>query len=431
MITDSRMKRPLRFCMITTFYPPYNFGGDGIAVQRLSNELALRGHLVDVIHCIDTYRLGALGAPLPSEGYPDHPNITVHGLKSPFGMLSPLATHQTGFPLLKSGRIRSILRKGFDVIHFHNISLVGGPKILELGEAIKLYTMHDYWLVCPTHALFRFNRVPCTQATYCSLCTLVYKRPPQWWRYSGLMETAIKNIDAFIAPSLTSQRKHEQMGLNARIEHIPNFVSLTDAALPDQWESPEETPYFLFVGRLEKLKGLHTLIPLFQHYNKAQLWIAGTGAEEPELRNLSGGSVNIRFLGHQSGPRLQTLYRRAVAVIYPAINFQTGLTPTGGGLGAPLVVMEAFSQQTPVIVSNIGRIPALIEQIGGGVAYSTGQDLITAMDRLLADPAHRRELGVRGYDAYRKNWTPDAYLARYFDLIGDIKASRKPSPCAH
>jgi glycosyltransferase involved in cell wall biosynthesis len=191
------------------------------------------------------------------------------------------------------------------------------------------------------------------------------------------------------------------------------------------------TPYFLFVGRLEKLKGLHTLIPLFQHYNKAQLWIAGTGAEEPELRNLSGGSVNIRFLGHQSGPRLQTLYRRAVAVIYPAINFQTGLTPTGGGLGAPLVVMEAFSQQTPVIVSNIGRIPALIEQIGGGVAYSTGQDLITAMDRLLADPAHRRELGVRGYDAYRKNWTPDAYLARYFDLIGDIKASRKPSPCAH
>ncbi len=32
--------RPLRFCMITTFYPPYSFGGDAVYVHRLSNELA-------------------------------------------------------------------------------------------------------------------------------------------------------------------------------------------------------------------------------------------------------------------------------------------------------------------------------------------------------------------------------------------------------
>jgi glycosyltransferase involved in cell wall biosynthesis len=167
------MDRPLRFCMITTFYPPYNFGGDGILVQRLSNELALRGHRVDVIHCVDTYRLEA---PLPSKGYQDHPNVTVHGLKSPLGVLSPLATHQSGFPLLKSRRIQAILKTGFDVIHYHNISLVGGPKILEYGEAIKLYTMHDYWLVCPTHALFRFNRAPCPRPTYCFLYGRIQSR---------------------------------------------------------------------------------------------------------------------------------------------------------------------------------------------------------------------------------------------------------------
>jgi glycosyltransferase involved in cell wall biosynthesis len=39
--------------------------------------------------------------------------------------------------------------------------------------------------------------------------------------------------------------------------------------------SPE--PYFLFVGRLEKIKGLQTLIPVFRDYNKARLLIAGTG----------------------------------------------------------------------------------------------------------------------------------------------------------
>ncbi|MGH7835592.1 MAG: hypothetical protein ACREQK_18255 [Candidatus Binatia bacterium] len=40
------MNRRLRSCMITTFYPPYNFGGDGIFVHQLSNELARRDHQV-------------------------------------------------------------------------------------------------------------------------------------------------------------------------------------------------------------------------------------------------------------------------------------------------------------------------------------------------------------------------------------------------
>jgi len=63
MKVTGMISRPLRFCMITTFYPPYNFGGDGVFVQRLSNELARRGHSVEVIHCVDSYR--ALGGKEP------------------------------------------------------------------------------------------------------------------------------------------------------------------------------------------------------------------------------------------------------------------------------------------------------------------------------------------------------------------------------
>ena len=43
------MNRPLRFCMVATFYPPYHFGGDAIYVHRLANALARRGHTVIVI----------------------------------------------------------------------------------------------------------------------------------------------------------------------------------------------------------------------------------------------------------------------------------------------------------------------------------------------------------------------------------------------
>ena len=409
------MSRPLRFCMITTFYPPYNFGGDGIFVQRLSNELAQRGHQVEVIHCLDAHHL--LSSQEPAGTYKDHVNVTVHGLRSPFGFLSPLATQQTGFPFFKSSRIQKILKKDFDVIHYHNISLVGGPKILEYGQAIKLYTMHEYWLVCPTHILFRFNRAPCTQP-HCFACTLTFKRPPQWWRYSGLLKSAINQVDTFIAPSRFSKEKHYGIGLDIPIVHLPNFIPATNDTTSTLVEPCDvkvpDAPYFLFVGRLEKLKGLQKLIPIFRHYQKAQLLIAGKGSYGPRLRQLSEGTNNIKFLGHLTSRQLQTLYRQATALIVPSLCFEM----------FPLVILEAFKEQTPVIVRNLGGMPEPIEESGGGFIYNTDEELALIMDRLLADPSYRSELGLRGYQAYQQNWTAEVHLKRYLSLIHEIATAR-------
>ncbi|MFC1561217.1 glycosyltransferase family 4 protein [Candidatus Latescibacterota bacterium] len=393
--------------MITTFYPPYNFGGDGIIVHRLSNELARRGHKVDVIHCIDTYRF--LAHQEPTTTYDDHPNVTVHGLESKFGFLSPLVTHQTGLPFFKSARIRQILKTGFDVIHYHNISLVGGPKILEYGEGIKLYTMHDYWLICPTHVMFRFNRAPCTNP-YCFLCCLTYRRPPQLWRYLNLLEKALKHVDVFISPNNFIKDLPLQMGLNIPVVNLSHFVpSLMAAKSTSEGVIYEvsKTPYYLFVGRLERLKGLQTLIPIFRNYSKAQLLIAGIGSYEPRLRQLAGNSVNIRFLGYQSSSDLQALYRQAVAVIVPSLCFEV----------FPLVVIEAFSQQTPTIVRNIGGLSTTIEEYGGGLVYNTEEELVTAMDKFLTDPLYRCELGFHAYKTFQRKWSAETHIKRYFELI--------------
>lgn len=410
MMTD----RPLRFCMITTFYPPYNFGGDGIFVHQLSNELARRGHQVEVIHCIDSYRL--LARQEPTGVYDNHPNVTVHGLQSPFRFLSPLATQQTGFPFFKATRIRQILNKGFDVIHYHNISLVGGPKILEYGQGIKLYTMHEYWLICPTHVLFRFNRAPCVQP-YCSACQLTDKRPPQWWRYSGLLKAAVKHVDAFLSPSQFCKDIHRQRGFDAHIACLPNFMPSIQAVQPRFAPAMDGTttePYFLFVGRIEKVKGLQTLIPVFGRYRKARLLIAGTGSYESHLRELAQGSPNIHFLGYQSSQQLQTLYRQAVAVIVPSICFEV----------FPLVILESLREGTPVIARNLGGIPEIIQESGGGFIYDTAEELMTALEHLLANPSARRELGRRGQQAYQQHWTVEAHLQRYFTLIEEIAATR-------
>ncbi len=399
--------RPLRFCMITTFYPPYHFGGDGIFVYRLANALAERGHHVEVVHCVDAYH--AVAGVRAQGSYENHPNVTVHSLRSRFGVLSPIATQQTGMPLFKASQIRRVLARGFDVIHYHNISLVGGPKVLEYGRGLKLYTMHEYWLGCPTHVLFRYNRAPCV-TPHCFTCTLSYRRPPQWWRYLGVRDAALRHVDAFIAPSRFGAEAHRRLGLNLPTVHLPHFVPRPANTAIERGGaefSASAEPYFLFVGRLEKLKGLHTLIPVFRRYRRARLLIAGSGAHESQLRNLAGDDPNVVFLGHLHPDELQGLVRRAHAVIVPSICFEV----------FPLVTIEAFAQRTPVIVRNLGGMPEVIEESGGGFVYHADEDLMAALDRLLDDPSERLRLGELGYSAYQRLWSVEAHLDRYFELI--------------
>ena len=407
--------RPKRFCMITTFYPPYNFGGDGIFVQRLSNELARRGHHVEIIHCVDSYRL--LGGQATHRSYELHPNVTVHGLHSRLGFLSPLATQQTGVPLLNAARIHSILSKGFDVVHYHNVSLVGGPAVLKYGEGIKLYTTHEFWLVCPTHVLFRFNRAPCSRRD-CLACQLMCGRPPQWWRYSNLLRDAVQHVDAFLAPSRFCIAKHREFGVDLPFVHMPYFVPQLDngaASRPEDSDAEPRRPYFLFLGRLEKLKGLHTLIPLFRQFRQAQLWIAGQGAWMTRLQRMAQGMPNVCFLGYQSGPQLRRLVAEAVAVIVPSICFDI----------SPLVILEAFRQRTPVIARDLGGMTELVEDSGGGLVYRSDQELLAAMGSLIRNPKLRQRLADTGYQAYLHLWTPEAHLQRYLSLIDELAQRRK------
>src|SRR5215468_3590377 len=105
--------------MLTTFYPPYNFGGDGIGVQRLARALARRGFEVTVVHDADAYITLAKSAPPPSTG---DDGVKVISLKSPLGALSSLATQQFGRPVAHGKQIKALLApESTDVIWYHNV----------------------------------------------------------------------------------------------------------------------------------------------------------------------------------------------------------------------------------------------------------------------------------------------------------------------
>jgi len=85
-------------------------------------------------------------------------------------------------------------------------------------------------------------------------------------------------------------------------------------------------------------------------------------------------------------------------------------------------MLEAFRHGTPVLARNLGGMAELIADSGGGVTYSSDEELIAAMDRMLDEKEERATLGLNGYHAYQRQWTTQAYLDRYFGLIDDIRS---------
>ncbi|MEO6093126.1 MAG: hypothetical protein ABIT04_13025, partial [Novosphingobium sp.] len=183
--------RSLSILMFATFYPPYNFGGDGVGVQRMVRALAARGHDVTVVHDEDAYL--NLGGKL-SVGA-DDPGIRRIGLRSRAGLLSDLLVQQAGRPMFHAGRLREIVaERAWDIVWYNNPSLIGGPGLLEYGAGLRVYEAHEHWLVCPTHVLWRHQRELCT-GRECLRCSLAYHRPPQLWRRTGTLDRQLDKMD--------------------------------------------------------------------------------------------------------------------------------------------------------------------------------------------------------------------------------------------
>lgn len=407
---------PLRVALVTTFYPPCNFGGDGRYVRSFAHALAQRGIEVEVIYDADAWRAVSgtpQSAPLP-EPLPEPPGVTVHRLDSRWALGSTLLTQQLGRPVVQGRAIEALLARGLDVIHYHNVSLVGGPGVLALGDAVKLYTAHEHWLVCPNHVLWRYNRELC-DARDCTRCSLAFKRPPQLWRAGSLLDDKARHVDAFIALSESVARNHKAFGFSRAMVPMASFMP-DDAALAlgEGARRIQERPYFLFVGRLEVIKGLQDVIPCFDDDSPADLLIAGTGEFEERLHHLAEGRRAVRFLGQQLPEALPGLYRNAVALIAASLCYEV----------FPMVALEAFREATPLIARDLGPYRQILEESGGGLLFEDAAGLKAAMRRLVEDPALRDRLGASGRRAVETRWSERTAIDAWLNLVRDTAAAK-------
>jgi glycosyltransferase involved in cell wall biosynthesis len=400
----------MRFCMVTTFYPPYHFGGDAVFVQALARALVARGHHVEVVHCEDAYHLQGREQ---SAAQGERDGVLVHRIRSPFRMLSPLITQQTGKPGVKTTQLRAVLDRDFDVVNFHNISLIGGPGILPMSRApVTLYTLHEHWLLCPTHIFWK-NRQQACERPECFTCCIRSGVPPQLWRYTDLIPRSLAHVDALLAPSEFTAQQHRAAGLTTPINVLPTFSSLEPERVVRHVS--RDRPRFLFVGRLTASKGIGLLLEEFAQLPEFDLHVIGDGELRHLLQTQYAGYLHIRFLGSVPQHQLVGAYQSATALILPSLAPEV----------FPLTVLEALACGTPAVVHDAGGNREAIEKTGGGFVYRSGEELRYILSTLAQDTTLRETLAQRARIGYEQFYSREHYMVRYLGLIDALGKKKR------
>lgn len=396
----------MRFCMATTFYPPFSYGGDATYVRALSRALVARGHEVDVIASTDAY---LLRSPYPDGILAEEDDgVRVHRLRHTFGDFAALVSQQSGRTGLYAGTLARLLAEPYDVLHYHNVSLIGGPGILSMGRArVRLYSLHEHWLVCPTHILWK-NRKEACERPACFSCSLRSKLPPQLWRHTGFRDRQLAYVDKLLSPSEFTAERHRADGVTRPIRVLPLFSALDQTAQPKMVHC---RPSVLFVGRITSSKGVEQLSRVAATLPEIDCLIVGDGDLLATLAQKYAKYPHIRFTGPLPQPALIAEYSRASALIVPSVAPETfGLT-----------IVEAAACGTPSIVAAAsGGAAEIVTATGGGVLYEGDDGLAGAIRRLVDDHNLCSRLGGLARRGYEDRYTQQRHIASYLHEVDSI-----------
>lgn len=308
-----------------------------------------------------------------------------------------------------------------DIIHLNIFQSQLSGSIVEAAYKHHIpivYTAHDLKSVCPNYLMMHHQRAceKCLDRHYWHCFTNSCMKASRAKSLLASMEAYVyklrkiyQKINYVITPSNFYKNKLEAAGIfQCPIEHVKNF-------LPPEtvYEEGSHGNYFLYFGRLSREKGIHTLIKAF---NKAQveekLFIVGSGPEEDRLRLMvkkMGMEDRILFLGFMTGAELKNIVANALCVCLPSEWYENG----------PYSILEAQALGRPVIVSDYGGLPELVEDGKTGYITEAGNvidlsDKIRKMSHSKMNSAFITEMAEHTYSA---NLYAEHIIEMYEELI--------------
>ena len=284
-----------------------------------------------------------------------------------------------------------------DIVHLQNIHGHITPSAIFEAKKRNLpmvWTLHDYKMVCPnTHFLIDATNEICEACDKGHFYQAVLKRCKKGSLLASTMACmeayvhriiGLRNLpNYFVTPSAFLRNKLIERGFSPnKIIHIPLF--LPDAIFDD---AGHDGGYFLFIAKLEPLKGIYPLLEASRQAPDVRLKIAGR-ADDAVFRQLPKLlSTNAEYIGMKQGDELRELVLRARAIVLPSLWYEN----------QPFSILEAFVAGKPVIASDLGGMIELVKNGERGILVPPGdvKALAEAMDWMNAHPLKTKEMGER------------------------------------
>ena len=301
-----------------------------------------------------------------------------------------------------------------DVVHLNNVhrqitlSILDAPYLRE-NRVPVFYTAHDYVTVCPGYLMLDGDGRVCDACLedghyrHCIVnrCVKGSRAKSALAAMEASFNRAHKSnqrIDRAIAPSRFMRSKLIEGGWpEDKVVFLQNFADdaiLDRASNAGADATDRDNPYLLFFGRLSVEKGVDTLLRAFDDASPnlpqdMRLVVVGDGPDAAEFKALASSldcASRIEFAGYQTGDALQSYVERASLAISSSRCREN----------MPYSIVEAFAAGTPVVGTNIGGIPELVDEGKTGFICEPGdvQSMADAILRgasaFLEQPAYAR-----------------------------------------
>lgn len=212
---------------------------------------------------------------------------------------------------------------------------------------------------------------------------------------------------------------------NSRVHIIPNGVNIeTVEEISCRPNTVLKHPSILFVGRISKVKGLDLLLNavpfILNSVPEAHVYVLGSGEQESECRDIIRKlhiEKNVDFLGQISGREKYDIYKSVDVCVVPSLFESFGI-----------VLLESMACGKPLVASDVGGIPYLIDDGVEGLLFECGnfEDLAKKVILLLENKRLREKMGLRGrIKAKNFSWDKIAYETfKLYEKISLRKNSR-------